>query len=159
MQRKRLDTMTCSIAKSLDIVGDPWTLLVVRDALLGVTRFEDFFRRLGIPRATLSARLDHLCERGVLERRRYQEQPPRDEYVLTERGRALQPVVLMLMRWGDQHVRDDDPPTRLVHADTGVEIEPIVVDARSGVPLRDLPVRVVGAVAEGIRSGAQSSSA
>ena len=75
MRRKPLDRMDCSIAKALDIVGDPWTMLILRDALLGVKRFESFSTRLGIPRATLSARLDHLCDRGVLQPRRYQERP------------------------------------------------------------------------------------
>ena len=119
MRRKPLDRMDCSIAKALDIVGDPWTMLILRDALLGVKRFETFSTRLGIPRATLSARLDHLCERGVLEQRRYQDRPERVEYVLTPKGRALRPVVVTLMQWGDQWVRDDDPPTTIVDTDTG----------------------------------------
>lgn len=150
MRRKQLDHMQCSIAKALDVVGDPWTMLILRDALLGVTRFESFSTRLGVPRATLTARLDHLCATGVLERRRYQDRPPRDEYVLTEKGRALRPVVLTLMRWGDEWVRVDEPPTHLVDGTTGARIDPVLVDRNTGTPLDELPVRAVGSVTDGI---------
>ena len=151
MRRKPLDQMVCSIAKALDVVGDPWTMLVVRDALLGVTRFDDFSARLGIPRATLVARLRQLCARGVLERRQYQEHPPRDEYVLTEMGRALRPVVVTLMQWGDEWLRTDASPTQLIDATDGRRLDPILVDRETGTPLADLPVRAVGQVADGIR--------
>jgi DNA-binding HxlR family transcriptional regulator len=151
MRRKHLDQMSCSIAKALDVVGDPWTLLIVRDALLGVTRFEDFSTRLGIPRATLAARLDHLCDAGVLDRVEYQERPPRAEYRLTAKGRALRPVVLMLMQWGDQWVRTDAPPTTLVDADDGHIVEPVLVDQQTGRPLDDLRLRAEGAVSHNIR--------
>ena len=79
----------CSIAQALDVVGEWWTLLILRDAFLGVTRFDDWQRRLGIARNVLSARLEVLVEQGILERRRYQEHPPRDEYVLTRKGSDL----------------------------------------------------------------------
>lgn len=150
MRRKQLDQMQCSIAKALDVVGDPWTMLILRDALLGVTRFEELFGRLGVPRATLAARLDHLCATGVLERRRYQDRPPRDEYVPTDKGRALRPVVLTLMQWGDEWIRDDDPPIHLVDATTGARIDPVLVDRSTGTPLEDLHVRAIGVVADGI---------
>jgi DNA-binding HxlR family transcriptional regulator len=150
MRRKQLDRMDCSIAKALDVVGDPWTMLILRDALLGVKRFEAFSTRLGIPRATLSARLDQLCARGVLERRRYQERPERVEYVLTAKGRALRPVVVTLMQWGDQWVRDDDPPTTIVDSDTGALVDPVLVDRGSGVPLDELRLRARGRVTNGL---------
>ena len=152
MRRKSLDQMVCSIAKAMDVVGDPWTMLVVRDALLGVTRFDDFSARLGIPRATLVARLRQLCARGVLERHRYQEHPPRDEYTLTEMGRALHPVVVTLMQWGDEWLRNDAPPTQLIDATDGRRLDPLLVDRESGIALADLPVRAVGQVADGIRA-------
>jgi DNA-binding HxlR family transcriptional regulator len=142
--------MSCSIAKALDVVGDPWTLLIVRDALLGVTRFDTFASRLGLPRTTLSARLDHLVARGVMERRRYSERPPRFEYLLTEAGRALRPVVLTLMMWGDEWLRDDEPPTRLIDARDGHPIVPALVDLATGIPLAQLDVRAVGPLAEGV---------
>jgi DNA-binding HxlR family transcriptional regulator len=150
VRRKQLDHMQCSIAKALDVVGDPWTMLILRDALLGVTRFEDFFTRLAVPRATLTTRLDHLCATGVLERRRYQDRPPRDEYVLTDKGRALRPVVVILMRWGDEWIRHDDPPTHLIDEATGARIDPVLVDRTTGTPLDDLQVRAIGEVADGI---------
>jgi DNA-binding HxlR family transcriptional regulator len=150
VRRKPLDQMQCSIAKALDVVGDPWTMLILRDALLGVTRFDDFSSRLGIPRATLSARLDRLCESGVLDKVPYRDNPPRSEYVLTAKGRALQPVVLTLMRWGDEWQRDDQPPTRLIDAGTGRPIDPVLVDRETGRPLSELAVRAVGPVTEGI---------
>ena len=144
MRRKPLDRMDCSIAKALDIVGDPWTMLILRDALLGVTALRDVLDPPRHPAATLSARLDHLCERGVLEQRRYQDRPERVEYVLTPKGRALRPVVVTLMQWGDQWVRDDDPPTTIVDTETGAVIEPVLVDRRSGTPLDDLRLRARG---------------
>lgn len=156
MRRKPLDQMTCSIAKALDVVGDPWTMLIVRDALLGVTRFDQFSTRLGIPRATLTARLDQLCEADVLERRAYQERPLRHEYVLTEKGQALRSMVVVLMRWGDEWVRDDRPPTTLVDADSGAPVDPVLVDRVTGRPLDELDVRAVGPVTRGTPADAPS---
>lgn len=150
MRRKSLDQNPCSIAKALDVVGDPWTMLILRDLLVGVTRFEDFTDRLGIPRATLAARLDHLVERGVVGKVPYQDRPPRSEYRLTDKGEALRPVVLLLMRWGDEWLRDDDPPTRLVESATGRDVVPVVVDRETGIPLDELGVHAVGAVTEGL---------
>jgi DNA-binding HxlR family transcriptional regulator len=90
----------CAVARSLEVVGERWTILVVRDALLGIRRFEDFQARLGVSRAVLSDRLSRLVEHGILERVRYQERPERYEYTLTERGLALWPVVAALAEWG-----------------------------------------------------------
>src|SRR5690349_25173948 len=99
--------MHCSIAQALEVVGEWWTLLILRDALLGVTRFDDWQRRLGIARNILSARLEALVEEGILERHRYQERPPRHEYVLTRRGSDLAPVLEALRTWGDRHAAPD----------------------------------------------------
>jgi DNA-binding HxlR family transcriptional regulator len=96
-------TQQCSIARALEIVGERWTLLVVRDALYGVRRYNDFLVHLGIPRAVLAARLQMLTEEGILEKRRYQQSPPRDEYVPTDRGIALWPTLRALSRWGREH--------------------------------------------------------
>ena len=138
--------MNCSIAKALDVVGDPWTLLVVRDALLGVDRFDDFVLRLGIPRATLAARLDHLVDTGVLVRLDDPERAGHRRYRLTDKGRALRPVVVTLLQWGDEWVRTDDPPTTLVDERDGRAIDPVLVDRASGTPLDELPVRARGTV-------------
>ena len=143
MRRTDWSEVDCPIARTLDVVGDPWTLLVVRDALFGVRRFEDFRRSSDIPRATLVDRLDRLVEHGVLERRRYQEHPPRDEYRLTPRGRDLRDVLVALKGWGDRWGGFEPSPIRLERADTGEELEPAFVDRRSGRLLDDLPVRAV----------------
>ena len=104
MRRASLDSVNCSIAQTLDVVGDPWTLLVVRDALWGVTRFDEFRRSLGIPRATLSTRLRDLVDHGVLEQRPIEEGATRSEYVLTRKGRDVERNVLSrAVRW---HLED-----------------------------------------------------
>jgi DNA-binding HxlR family transcriptional regulator len=135
MKRKSLGHMNCSIAQALDVVGDPWTLLVVRDALFGTTRFDDFQRSLEIPRATLTSRLDALVEHGVMERRAYQQRPERHDYVLTEKGRDLRRILISLLQWGDRWSTLPEPPVTLLDADTGTVIEPVYVDAVSGRPL------------------------
>ncbi|HXQ15435.1 MAG TPA: helix-turn-helix domain-containing protein [Caulobacteraceae bacterium] len=94
----------CSVAATLSVVGDPWTLLILRDAFYGVQRFDDWQTRLGVARNVLAARLKTLVEHGVLETRLYSDHPPRKDYVLTQKGRDLQPVLLMLKAWGDRHV-------------------------------------------------------
>lgn len=108
------DEQNCAIARSLEVVGERWTLLIVRDAMLGVRRFEDFQSRLGVSRAVLSDRLTRLAEHDVLERIRYQQRPDRFEYVLTERGRALWPVIAGLAQWGAQ-LAPDGAPRRFRH--------------------------------------------
>ncbi|WP_043731172.1 winged helix-turn-helix transcriptional regulator [Streptomyces zinciresistens] len=100
-------TQECSIARALEIVGERWTLLVVRDALYGVRRYNDFLVHLGIPRAVLAARLQALTAEGILEKRRYQQSPPRDEYVVTDRGAALWPTLRALGRWGREHLGEE----------------------------------------------------
>ena len=150
MRRTQLRDDPCSIARALDVVGDAWTMLILRDALLGVSRFDDFASRLGIPRATLTARLDHLCETGVFAEVAYQDSPVRYDYVLTEKGAGLRPVVVTLLQWGDRWARDDDPPTHLVDDQTGRRLDPVLVDRASGTPLDELEVRAVGRVTEGI---------
>lgn len=99
MRRKSLADMACPMARSLDVVGEWWTLLIVRDALVGARRFEDF-RQTGIADNILSARLDRLVAEGIFARRAYQDRPPRYEYLLTEKGRDLTPVVYALAEWG-----------------------------------------------------------
>lgn len=140
MRRTSFDTMRCPIARSLDVVGDPWTLLVVREAFFGTTRFEDFRRNLTIPRATLSARLSTLVEHGVLERLVDADAPSRPRYELTTKGRDLGPVMVSLLQWGDRWSGLDDRPVTLVDLDAGEPIDPVYVDRRSGSPLHDLRI-------------------
>ena len=140
MKRKSFGHMNCSIAQTLDVVGDPWTLLIVRDALFGTTRFDDFQRSLGIPRATLAARLEALVEHEVMERRAYQTRPWRHDYVLTEKGHDLRRVMISLLQWGDEWSALPEPPVTLVDADTGAVIKPVYVDSASGRPLSEMRV-------------------
>ena len=113
-----LDTTACSVGRTLDLVGEKWTLLILREAMNGVSRFEVLQQRLGAPRAVLAARLAGLVERGLLERSTYREdgRRARQEYRLTAKGDDLRPVLVALMQYGDRHLADaDGPPVQLVH--------------------------------------------
>lgn len=106
----------CSIARTLDVVGEKWALLAVREVFLGNRRFDGIVRKTGAPRDTMTARLRTLVEAGVLERRQYSDHPPRFEYHLTGAGRDLHPVILTLLRWGDEHLAGvEGPPVILEH--------------------------------------------
>jgi DNA-binding HxlR family transcriptional regulator len=115
-RRRSFEDMNCSIARSLEVVGEWWTLLIVREAFRGVHRFDDFAARLGIASNVLTARLRKLVEHGVFEERAYQERPVRVEYRLTAKGRDLFPVILTLLQWGDRWYAPDGPPVVLEHA-------------------------------------------
>src|SRR5258707_7415786 len=116
MQFTSLADWNCSIARTLDVVGEWWTLLIVRDAFRGTTRFDDFQASLGMARSVLTARLRKLTEAGVLARRAYAEHPPRYEYKLTEKSRALVPVIAALIHWGHEWAPvAAGPPARVVH--------------------------------------------
>jgi DNA-binding HxlR family transcriptional regulator len=120
MRRTSLADMHCSVARTVDVIGEWWTPLIVRDAFYGRTRFEDFQRSLGLARNVLTVRLARLVEAGIMDRRRYQEHPPRDEYVLTEKGRDLFPVIAALLAWGDRWTAvEAGPPLLLVHETCG----------------------------------------
>ena len=137
MQRKSFGTMPCPIARSLERVGEWWSILIMRDALHGMTRFDEFQRSLGIAPNMLTRRLKGLVESGLLERRRYSERPPREEYVLTERGRDFRPVVLALLAWGNRHFAPEGPSVVMVDRKTGAPVEPILVDPKTGEPLEE----------------------
>src|SRR5215208_1487873 len=102
--------LNCSMFRAMDVLGDRWTLMVLREAFNGVRRFTDMQRELGIARNVLTDRLNFLVDAGVLERRQYQERPVRHEYRLTGMGRDLQPALLALMHWGDTHLSPEGPP-------------------------------------------------
>ncbi|MYS77458.1 transcriptional regulator [Streptomyces sp. SID5926] len=135
-------TQECSIARALEVVGERWTLLVIRDALYGVRRYNDFLVHLGIPRAVLANRLQALTAEGILEKRRYQESPPRDEYVLTDRGIALWPALRALGIWGREQL-GGEPMRTFWHADCGTELSPHGACATCGtlVAVRDIDMR------------------
>ena len=119
MLGKTYDGQVCSIARSLELIGERWTLLIIRDAFLGVRRFDDFQRSLGVARNVLQGRLQRLVECGILERVRYQERPERFEYRLTEMGTDLWPVVVSLLHWGDKHLSPDGPAMIIEHRGCG----------------------------------------
>ena len=111
MQHKSFGRMPCPIARSLERVGEWWRMLILRDALHGFTRFDQFQKSLGIAPNMLTRRLNALVEAGLLERRRYSERPPRDEYVPTARGRDFQPVLIALLAWGNKHFAPEGAAT------------------------------------------------
>ncbi len=135
MQRKSFDGMACPIARTLERVGEWWSILILRDAFAGRTRFEEFQTSLGIAPNMLSRRLAALVEAGMLERRRYSERPPRDEYVLTARGRDFHDVLLALLAFGNRQFAPEGESVLIVDAATGAPADPIVVDRQSGRPL------------------------
>ena len=132
---ERPSPRVCSIARSLDVVGEKWSLLALREVFLGVRRFDGIVARTGAPRDVLAARLRTLVEAGVLERVQYNERPPRFEYHLTEAGRDLQPVLLTLMDWGDRYLSGGKPvPGRWTHT-CGHALEPQVTCAHCAEPV------------------------
>jgi DNA-binding HxlR family transcriptional regulator len=145
MRRTSFAHMNCSIAAALDVIGDPWTLLILRDAMYGVRRFDDFQSNLGIARNVLTARLKTLVEAGVFRRIAYQQRPQRYEYRLSDKGAALFPVIVGLKEWGDRFgaAAQDGRPMELENVATGRRIEPALVDGPSGHRLDLSSVRAV----------------
>lgn len=136
MQRTSFAEMPCSIARSLDVVGEWWTFLIIRDVFNGLRRFDDLLAHLGISRNILTDRLNSLVSKGVLKRARYQERPARYEYRLTEKGLDLLPVLLLLMRWGDKWLAGEQgAPVTVTHRDCGHQTIPTVMCSECGQPL------------------------
>jgi DNA-binding HxlR family transcriptional regulator len=136
MQRTSFADMTCSIARTLDAAGEWWSPLILRDVHLGITRFDELQRDLGISRKVLSERLERLVEQGILERRPYSERPPRNEYVLTEKGTELVDVLLAMVAWGDRWTAGDKgPPVLLRHLGCGELTRAEIRCACCGEPL------------------------
>jgi len=135
--------MDCSVAQCLEVVGEWWSMLIVRDAFLGVTRFDEFQRRLGISRNILQQRLARLVDAGVLERVPYSDHPPRDDYRLTDKGRDLWPVLTTMRQWGDRHAAPSGPPVQVVHKACGSVSEAVLVCGSCGEVLDPRDVRAV----------------
>lgn len=145
MRWDNIDQQVCSVARALSVVGERWTLLILRDAFLGTRRFDSFQRSLGITRHRLSERLGKLVDQGVLTRVPYTERPPRYEYRLTRKGLALYPVLMTLGRWGDEWMdRGEGRPVDYVHTDCGKRTVPVLTCSECGEPLR--PERVTARV-------------
>ena len=132
MRRASFQRFNCSVAQTLEAVGDWWSLLIVRDVFFGVTRFDDIARRLGIARNTLVDRLDWLCRHGVLTRQPYGDSGSRFEYRLTEKGRDLQPVLMAMMAWGDKWGATAGNPPLVPTDPHGDRVELRMVNARTG---------------------------
>lgn len=136
--------MNCSVAAALEVLGERWSLLVIREAFLGSRRFDQFQANLGIARNVLTARLRTLVDQGIFEPHRYQERPERFEYRLSEKGRALYPIIVALMQWGDRWASPRaGPPAILVDRETQRPVEPALVDRRTGTPIELGRVRLV----------------
>jgi len=135
MQRKTFRDMQCPIARSLERVGEWWSILILREAFYGITRFDGFQQNLDIAPNMLTRRLNALVEEGLLERRQYSERPPRFEYVLTECGRDFLPVMLSMLAWGNKHFAPEGVSAHLVDKKSGEGVDPVLVDARTGVPV------------------------
>ena len=153
MQRKSFGNMHCPIARSLDRVGEWWSILILRDAFYGLRRFDEFQKSLGVASNMLTRRLNALVEAGLLARHRYREHPPRDEYVLTERGRDFHPVLLALLAWGNRHFAPEGASVQLMDLRTGAKVEPVVVDGATGEEIAGPDFAVVPGPAadEGVR--------
>jgi DNA-binding HxlR family transcriptional regulator len=132
MERTNFGNMQCPIARSLERVGEWWSILILRDALHGVSRFDEFQKSLSIAPNMLTRRLSALVESGLLERRRYSDRPARYEYVLTPRGREFRPVLIALLAWGNKHFATEGPSVLLADRKSGAIAEPVVVDRSSG---------------------------
>jgi DNA-binding HxlR family transcriptional regulator len=142
MDTEKFSTGPCPIGRALALVGDSWSIMILRDACYGLTRFDQFRSSLGIAPNILTQRLKSLTAAGLLEKRRYNERPPRDEYVVTEAGRDFLPVLMAIGAWGRRH-NGAGEVTCSVDAETGQLIEPVVVDRTTGVPIGQRPMRIV----------------
>ncbi len=141
MERKSFSGMHCSVAQCLEVVGEWWSMLIVRDAFLGVTRFDQFQERLGISRNILDQRLNRLVETGVLAKVPYSEHPPRFDYRLTDKGRDLWPIITTMRQWGDKYAAPDGPPMLVTHKGCGQVSDAVLTCSACGEPMGPRDVR------------------
>ncbi len=137
MQRKSFGKMACPIARSLERVGEWWSILIIRDALHGFTRFDEFQKSLNIAPNMLTRRLNALVDAGLLQRRRYNERPPRYEYILTERGRDFRSVIVAMFAWGNRHFAPEGASVLLIDKKSRAVADPVLVDRKSGRPFTE----------------------
>src|SRR6185437_2273253 len=138
----------CPIGRGLARIGDSWSMLILRDASQGLTRFDQFRKSLGIAPTILTRRLESLTEDGLLEKRRYSERPPREEYILTQSGRDFLPVLTMIANWVRRHYAGG-PMTRLVDAELGSDVEPLLIDRVTGAEIGTRPLKLIPPTAAG----------
>lgn len=152
MKWQNVGEMSCSVARTLSVIGDRWTMLIVRNAFLGTRRFDDFQSILGMTRHVLADRLNRLVEAGVLKKVPYQDKPPRFEYRLTEKGRDLYPVLLSLTAWGDKWLDEGrGAPVEFHHRNCGKKMTPVLacsecgekIDPREVMPIPGPGLRMV----------------
>ncbi|GIH27705.1 transcriptional regulator [Acrocarpospora phusangensis] len=143
--RIRLEDRECPLSTTVQHVGEWWTLLILHDAFDGYTRFDQFQESMGISSSMLTTRLKTLVADGLMERRPYQSNPVRYEYVLTDLGRSLRPVIVALAAWGNSRLAPEQRSMILVEAESGEAVEPVVVDARTGRRLDDSDAYVFAA--------------
>ena len=143
MQRTSFREMNCSVAQCLEVVGEWWTMLIIRDAFLGVTRFDDFHERLGVSRNVLNQRLGHLVDAGVLERVAYCEHPRRYDYRLTAKGKDLWPVLTAMRQWGDRWEAPNGPPLEFIHRGCGHVAEVVSGCSVCGAAIQGRDMRAV----------------
>ena len=134
MDTERYSSGSCPVGRGLALVGDAWSMLILRDAGFGLTRFDQFRTSLGIAPNILARRLKALTEAGLLEKRRYSERPPREDYVITEAGRDFLPILQAIGAWGRRH-NGQGELSQLIDMETGKAVDPVVIDGNSGVPI------------------------
>ena len=160
MQRKSLTRDECPIARSLERVGEWWSILIMRDALQGLRRFDEFSRSLGIAPNMLTRRLNALVEAGMLERRPYSERPPRDEYVPTAKGEDFRMVLMSLVAWGNRHYAEEGTSVELVERGTGRPLQPILASEQGQiVSLENCILQAGPAASDGMRERLASLAA
>lgn len=142
MDTEKYSAGPCPVARALLRVGDAWSMMILRDTSFGATRFDQFRTSLGIAPNILTRRLAALTQDGLLEKRRYSQRPPRDEYVLTDKGRDFLPILSAMGEWGRKHC-GEGPTSFMTDAETGAVIEPVVVDRTTGRPLAEIEMQVV----------------
>jgi DNA-binding HxlR family transcriptional regulator len=144
MRRTRFDDAPCPIARTADLIGDWWTPIILREAFLGRRRFDDFQRALSLSRGVLAQRLARLVGEGLLEKRLYEERPPRHEYVLSDKGRDFYSVLAAMWRWGSDWLWEEggEPAVELYDRESGLPVRPRVVDENTGEPIDARRVRV-----------------
>jgi len=151
MKRTNLGNLQCPVARSLERVGEWWSILILRDAVYGLKRFDEFQKSLDIAPNMLTRRLSALVKSGLLKRQRYSDKPPRYEYVLTDLGRDFRPVLASLLAWGNKHFAPEGASVLLVDSETGATAEPMVVDRVSGRPIPGPGFSLVAGPAAGER--------
>ena len=154
MRGKRFEGVPCPIARTTDLLGDPWIPMILRECTYGIARFDDFQARLGIGRNILSTRLARMVEQGLLEKYRYQESPPRDGYRLTPMGHGATMLLAAMIRFGDEWLFEEGrAPVVLRDRETGEVVRPQLVDERTGAPID--PTRVRPAAGPGFPGDAE----